>query len=267
MRTRYRISLGGVQLDTLLQDEKDESGIADKLWILDIQYPKPETARTIESPGSRDGGIITRKFRQKVSVTVVFGLYIYDPALRNQACQKIKTWAAAGGTLRTNDRTGQALYNAVCEDFAEIDSVKNWTDPITMTFSAYAVPYWQDTTQTTKTLTGTNTSGTITPPGNAGDTNPTVSISTEYGAITWFEITTGDTTIRVTANIAKNHTVTIDYDSKRNLRIRDGSTSLLANRSAASSDELIVTCGTSNTIKIRASAKISATFNVRGRWL
>ena len=261
MNTRYRIRLGNVELDELLEEEYQ-----DKLWILDISYPPPEYAYTVETPGQRNGGILTKSYRQKASVTVTFGLYIYDTAARNKACDAIKSWAAAGGTIHTNDKPDLALYNCVCEQYPDIESAKNWTDPLTMTFSSFAFPFWQDADATQKTLSGTNTSGNIDTPGNAEYTNPTVSITPNV-AITWFEVTTGSTTIRVTADIAKDSAVTIDYDSKRTLRIRNGSTSLLAKRSGTSADELRVPCGKTSKIAIKASGKITAVFSVRGAWI
>lgn len=261
MRTRYRFSMGEVALDQLIQED-----YPDKLWILDISYAEPAISRSVETPANRDGGIITKEYRQKASVTVTFGLYIYDTAERNAACDRIKSWAKAGGNIRTNDKPDLVLQNAVCEQYPEIDSAKNWTDPLTMTFSAFTFPYWQDFNATTKTLSGTKTSGTITVPGNADYTNPTVSI-TANAAVTWFEVSTDATTIRVNASLAKNETATISYNSKGYLQIRRGTTSILSSRSANSADELRLPCGKTSTIKINASARITATFTARGAWL
>lgn len=256
MKSRYRISVGGTHLDN----------INDKIWILDIQYPPPEIEKSIDNPAGRDGGIITKKTRRAATVTVTFGLYIYDTAERNAVCQEIKTWAAAGGTLKTNDKPGLALYNAVCDQYPDIESAKNWTDPLTVVFSAYDFPYWEEMEKTEITLKGTNTSGTINIPGNAGDVRVEATVTTQ-AAISWFELSAGDTKIRVNKSIANGKTITISYTKDGIMRIREGSTSILDKRSAESNDDLLVTSGERNAFRIKASGKIKVDFSTRGAWL
>ena len=184
MITRYRFSIGSRQLDQMLDTDyfsrAIRARIKDKLVILNIGYTAPDFSRTIETAGDNDGGIITRTYRQKATVSVTFGLYIYNPQERFEACQYIKTQIRDGGTIQTSDRPGQALYNCVCEQFPEIDSARDWTAPLTMVFSAYAYPYWQSVSyDATRSINSTpsGTSMSITPSGNAPLSSPIILVT------------------------------------------------------------------------------------------
>lgn len=256
MRTRYRISVGGTYLDAL----------DSRICIIDIQHMAPEIQRTIEIPGQADGGIVTKSYREKASVSVTFELRIYSITERDEVMQTIKTWAKAGGTLLTNDRSGKRLYNVVCEQFPEVTSVRNWLDPVTIVFSAYRFPYWQDSTVTTVTLTGTNASGKMNLPGNWGNAYVSATI-TAKAAVTWFEIKTGSTAIKVNASLAKDDVVEITYGTSHEISIKKGKTSLLSGRTAASADNLLLPCGKESSISIKADKKVSCQFKARGVWL
>lgn len=259
MRTRYRIGVDGVQLDTL----------ANSICIQDIRYGEVEISKQIETPGNRDGGIITKSYRQKATVEVEFSINEYSPYSRRAVMDKIKTWAKTGGRLLTSDRPEQALYHAEVDRFPEITSAMRWTDPLTVVFADYHFPYWQEITPVMASISGTNASGKIKLTGNAPKAYISVDVTPLGGAITWFEVTCGTRKIRVEASIAKNATVTIDYDDLGNLRIMKGNTSLLANRTGASNDFLYAVPGVSTAIKVKASGstKMGATFFGRGAWL
>lgn len=282
MITRYRVALDGTYLDQYLQSD---SRFKDKIVTLNIQHSAPEFSRTIETPGDIDGGIITKTYRQKVSVTITFGIYVYDIAARNEACQKIKTLCANVSTVVVNDRKGQALFNCVCEQYPEIDSAKDWTEPLTMTFSRYAFPYWQESADPIpKALTGTNTNLKVTIPGNAPKANCKVEIianenfgsSGAHLAGSTVDITVGNTMLYIMYEFKKNNYCLIDNDSYNNLRIRiyDNSSSskkLIASGidliMPKSDDKLIAIPGQSNKFGIRANKKITAKLYVRGAWL
>ena len=88
MRSRYRISVGGVQLDTLDDD----------LLILDIQHSEPDFAISENRNANEDGYDFQTEYFKKTTVTVTFELHIYDVAQRNAVCQKVNAWARTGGT-------------------------------------------------------------------------------------------------------------------------------------------------------------------------
>lgn len=277
MITRYRLSIGGVQLDSCLNENEQYEKYKDSIVLLDIGYTAPEISRTVETAGDVDGGVITKTYRQKATVTVTFGLYIYDVADRFAVCQIIKTLASKGGTVITNDRPGQELDNCVCEQYPEIDSARDWTAPLTMVFSAYAFPYWQDQEATVKSLTGKKTSATTYVPGNAPNAMTIVSILANEAYAnnaTTTVVSINGKTIKLYYVFKKNNYCVIDYDSHNNLRVRvydtptsTKYTSILSSVADTSSDKLLAKPGANNTVSIDAAKNITATFSVRGAWL
>ena len=287
MRTRYRISIGGTQLDACLDNNSTYKKYKDSIVITNISYSAPEFSRTIETAGDGDGGIITKTYRQKASVTVTFCLRIYNVADRFAVCQIIKGMCQKGGTISTNDRTGQILQNCVCEKFPEIESARDWAEPLTMTFSSYSFPYWRDSTEKTyKTLKGKSTSASATIPGNAPVTNcivrmtanenfaKTSSKSASVTIGTTVKLGVNGTYINLAYEFKKNNYVVIDYTSNNILRIRlyetksaTKSTSLLEYVMPNSDDKLLATPGASNKFEIDALKSITAEFALRGAWL
>ena len=278
MITRYRISLFGTQLDQLLQSDER---FKDRLVILNIGYTEPGYSMNIETPGDSDGGVIARKYRQKATVTVTFGLYIYSTADRYEACELVKTLCTKGGTVMTSDKPGKALYNCVCEQYPEIDSSRDWTAPLTMVFSAYAFPFWVNTADSVKSITGKKTSAALSVPGNAPRANVTAEITAlanfskpKDNAVT-LRVDVGSTNLQFSYQFANNNLIVIDYDSYNNLRVRlyDNATSrklitsLLPYMLPKSSDRLIATPGSNNTVSIDSAKNITAVFKTKGAWL
>lgn len=256
MINRYRVSMDNHQLDQ----------VDDRIWILDITEPDPGISFAVEQKAIRDGAVITRKHRDKCSVTVKFCINAYDTAVRSMIYQNVVRWAR-GNVLRCNTRYGQALYHAVLEGISPI-SAKNWTEELTLTFSDYTFPYWQDEEIITKTLAaGTNKSGTMTVPGNAENTVVNASI-TAGASVSWVKVYAGDTMIYLSEiSLSNGDVVTIDHDDGMNLRIMKGTTSLLNKRTADSDDDLIVNCNTTTTVRVQASGSVTGSFTARGCWV
>lgn len=266
MRTRYRISVGGVHMDTL----------DDNLYILDIQHSGLQRDLRTQTAANLGGMIVSNTYDGGNKVTVTFELHIYDIAKRNAACQKVAQWAAAGGNLQTNDRSGQFLRNVVCEQFPTIESARNWTDPLTVVFTSNVTPYWLSNTQKTRSITGKNVSGTLTLDGNVGSSLVTVTVTAKE-RFTTLQLTCGSTVLKLTGlDVAVNKVVSVDYTSSRYLRIRMGTmvngtftseSSLMSKLDPSSTDNLLAKCGASTTVKVVANGKVTAEFSGRGQWL
>lgn len=280
--SRFQASVGGKWLHTYLNSDKRFKG---RVWVEDIQYAEPGIKRTIETPGDADGGIITRTYREKASVTIVFNVLTWDPTERYDAIEAIRSLAAKGGTILTSNRPNRALFNAVCETYPEIVSSKARTDTISMTFSAYDFPYWQDKADPTpKTLSNTtNTSMSVSVPGNAPRAKCSVEIiaNENFAASTnlagsMVDVTVGSTTLYIAYQFAKNNYCLIDTDANDNLRVRIYNNSTSSKKLIASgiglilptsSDKLLAVPGKSNTFRVRANKKVTAKLYVRGAWL
>lgn len=291
---RYQVSIGGSWLHTYLNSDSRFKG---RVYVQDIKYAEPAVQLTVETAGDADGGVITRKYRQKASVTVVFNVMTWDPSYRYAAVEAIRTLASKGGTILTSNRAGKALYNCVCEKYPEIESSKDRTQDIEMTFSTYAFPYWQDLVQTPKTLTGTRVSGAFTVPGNAPAAIPTVEITanadfparggyilqpngkTQLDTSTTMKITLQNTVFMSFYPMKRNNLCIIDTDEHNNQRVRiyDSRTAYNNNPNnyrngtfytlPASSDKLLAVPGRSNNLAIEMGANATVTVNVRGAWL
>lgn len=256
MISRYEVTLGGKKL----------SAVDENLLILDVAYSAPNYSNEAYKVANRDGARVYNRYRDKASVTVTFELHIYDTVKRQTALQNVITWAKNGGVLKINDRANQQL-NVICDGYPAINSVRNWTDPLSITFSAYAKPWWEDTKETVVTLTGKNARGTLKVPGNAGKAYVGVQVTTA-AAITSLTVKVGDTSITLNGlSVASGKTITFSYSAGMILSIKTGSTSLLNKRTAGSSDDLIATAGADNAVSVTASGNVTAKFTVRGVWM
>ena len=236
MRSRYRVRLGDVHLDTLDKN----------LMILDVSHspmqPRIQQTNTADLNGFEPSDAA---YIEKTTVTVTFELHIYDIAKRNEACQKVNAWAQAGGSLRVNERSGQYL----------------------LVFETTYVPYWTSTTDSTLTLTGKAPKGNLSVDGNTGNALVLATITAQAN-VTSIQITAGSTTLKLTGLSMKNKDVMeIDYVHSRYLRIRVNGKSVMGNLNASSSDLLTVPCGAKTAIAISASGKVKAAIRARGYWL
>lgn len=261
MRTRYRVSFGGVQMDTL----------DDNLVILDVQHSQPDRVVRKMTTANLDGYDLGEEKVGQRSVTVIFELHIYDINRRNAVCQKVNDWAAAGKTLIVNDRDGQRLENVVCERFADIASAKDWTDPMSLVFVTTVNPYWRSVNQVTRTLTGKGVSGTMNLDGNVGSSLVSVDI-TPAASVTSMQITVGERVLKLTGlSLSTGQRVIVDYVKDRYMRIRGNGSSIMGKLDPSSSDTLKAECGKVTNIGVAAyngstSVKVTAVFTARGCW-
>lgn len=277
MRSRYRVSLGGVQLDS----------IDGNILILDVGHSFSGKQVTQNRIAGTDGYDTGDPYIEKTTVTITFELHIYNIIERNYVCQLVNKWAEAGGTLAANDRytitgiavdkktgaktyatEGQRLYHTRCEKYADIESARNWTDPLTLVFSSTYEPHWCSQTAKTLTLTGKSAKGTLKLDGNTGKSPVSVSV-TANSAITAFQITVGNTVIKLpNTSVAAGKKLEIDYVRSRILRIRVDGKSVMSKLDPTSSDQLLAPCGANTVVSIAASGgKVTAVITARGRWL
>ena len=252
MTSRYEAYMDSVSL----------SGLDDSIFILDISHPAAERSRSLVNIANRSGSFLSSEKRSPISVVITFEIHKYGIADRQAVCDKVVKWAG-GSVLKTNDMTDKQLV-CVCDQYPSVNSAKRWTDPITMTFTAYEFPYWEDTTQTTLTLTGTQTSGTLAVPGVIDDAFVEATI-TANAAVTEISLTVGSTNFTLeNLELTNGDVVTIAYDSRKLLSIMHGTVSLLGKRTGASSDDLLAKCGKTVTFAVEADASVTVVFKVRG---
>lgn len=256
MISRYEVTLDGVEL----------SSVHDDLMILDIQHTPAQRQATTARKAKGNGVYISNLYQAQTTVTILFELHIYDIKERQRICQQIARMAMNCKILETNDRPGQCLH-VTCDQPPAINSALQWTAPIAMTFSGYAIPFWQEIEPVTLTLEGDNETGELDVPGNAGETFVDVYI-TSISGISEVTISAGETTITLTGlSVSQGGVISITHDDNGILSIKVGNMSLLWRRTAASSDDLLVISGEVNNVAISANNAVSCEFRARGIWL
>ena len=232
------------------------------IYITDIAYQAQALRYTTNKLLGRDGSYAGKESLDSNMVSVSFMLRIYDTAQRQQALQDIVRWAIGGGWLATSDRPGQRL-RVKATRLPGITSVMRWTDTLTLEFTAYDQPYWQDVTPQTATAQSQGSASLYNPGVRPAMVEATITAGDTLTSVT---VTCGDTTIDLTGiSLSSGDTVVISYTEDHHLlQIKKGTTSLLDKRTAASSDDLIAQPGY-NTVTCSAGA--SCQFRVKGVWV
>lgn len=149
MISRYEVTLNGTSMGE----------VSENIIIKDVQYEKPKYKRNLFQLADRHGSRPGKAYKDRAAVTIVFEIHEYGVADRQRVLADIITWARNGGDLRINDRPGQKLI-CVCEEFPAIESVRDWTNDLSIMFAAYACPYWQEVNPTIVTHQYSNRSAT-----------------------------------------------------------------------------------------------------------
>lgn len=256
MTSRYEVNIGGVKLSSLDKN----------ILILNIGYSDMEMDDKPYETANLYGYDLTQKKAVRQKVIVTFEIHIYDIAKRNEVCQKINVWADSSNTFATSDRKGQYL-RARCEQHASIDSARDWTAPITMTFVSYWTPYWLSNSQKTLTLIGKSAKGTLKLDGNTDSALVDVEV-TANATITAFSITVGSTKIELSGiSVQSGQKMTIAYTRSRYLAVRANGSSVISKVKPTSSDVLLAKCGADNAVSISANGKVTAVIKARGMWI
>ncbi len=258
MMTRYACALNGIPLH----------GIDDRIHVLDIvQLPPKMRIATADAP--LEGTHLIHQTRASLTVRVSFLIREYDVVARRSILQQICAWAASGGTLTINDRPGQQL-RVVCTDLPRYSAMA-WLDELTLTFTAYEAPFWEDAAAASATVSGdagsTGGTGTLAIPGTAGYT-PVHCTAINRGTAPLTTITlevSGSAITLEGLSIAAGGAVAVEMDGVH-LRIHSAGSSLLHTRTATSSDRLLGCCGQENPVAARGDQPIEAMFSARGRY-
>lgn len=248
MITRYSAALDGAQLHD----------IDNAIYILDIAEAAPHMSLSaLDRFG--DGQMLISRKRKSLTVKITFEVHEYDTVKRRAIFQKIAGWAENGKFLTTSDRPDQRL-RVVADAVPVATSALKWTKAETVSFTAYAVPYWEDDALHVYARSGTSGSVSFTPSGTARVHYMTFT-ATNNGTANLTEITVNanDTHMTFTGlSIAPGENFSITYDDDGNLLLP------VANRTQDSSDDLIAYANTVNTLTFTADQSVTIRFY--GRW-
>ena len=228
-----------------------------RIIVLSAREIEPKESVKTMAFGGRDGGFITQRRRDEMTVRVEFAIRErLDRAEWNRALMAARSWCG-DGLLTIAERPGQCL-DVICTKLPVAG--KKIFDPLTAEFTAYAVPYWRDENANTAQASA-GTDGSLWIPGD-GIPAPVDVTVTAAAAMTGLTVTAGDTSITLSGiSVAQGGTVVFSHDNYGFLSIKTGTASLLNKRTAASSDDLTIPSGAASAVYVSAC---SAVFSARG---
>lgn len=273
MILKRRVALNGVELD-----EVDER----------IVISSVEPADGIEeiSPANSAAGFgqrITGYRRNSVDIVVVFrilqrGHSVDGQQARSEVLEAVNAWAAAaapergGAYLTVNYKPERRLHVVLAQAPGE-GSLWDWSKDFTITFRAYAVPYWEDEAVSSARIGTDNTSGSgsIQLDGSARTTVDAELLNRSGMSISTATITIGGKAMQFNAmGLAANETLVIDHaGGLLRIRIRSAAgayRSAMDKRAAASADDFTVTPGAVS-VSFSCQRACRLTVNWRCRYL
>lgn len=256
MRTRYIAALNGIEL----------SELAPEIIVTDIVHNAPVRELKASQIAGRNGQLYTRTVTSSVGVAVYFEIHTPDVRRRAAIMEDVQRWAMTGGVLTVGDRPDRRL-RVLCESLPSVGSVLKWTGTSFIGFVAYAVPFWEDELPRRVKISG-NGSQSLFVPGFAAPAGVEAALkNTGSGTITSVKLTAGGTFMQFAGlSLASGQTLTVAHDERGLLTVRIGGTSVLAKRTAASSDDLELEPGTTSALSVSTNGTASTAFEVRGRY-
>ena len=252
MRNDFACSLNGLQFNLL----------DDLLYIQDIEEQIKMGVETAKRPyyGSF---LVGTPGHDSLAVTITFMVKQCDRAARQAIIQKVNGWAKEGW-LTVSTRPGQQLY-VVCTQPANTKAFE-WSDDLSVVFTAYQESYWQDVEGVTDSGSGTSVDLSLTPSGtrpcclcaeitSTENTIDTLTISTVRGMMRFEGL-----------SLAPQSVLTIGYNERHLLYVTADGLSKLACRTGQSSDDLWLEPNISNAISIVADGAFSAVITAKGEY-
>ena len=266
MIMKRRVALNGQQLDQV------DSRIV-------ISAIEPGDGKESISATDRAGGYgqrVTTEHRSSMDLIVRFrilerGKSVSGMTNRASVLEAVNAWAAAGGVLTVNYKPGRRLNVKMVQAPGE-GSLWDYTKEYAIVFRAYAVPYWEDSTETSETVSGMDAieTGEVTILGS-GPAQANVTFTNGSGStIDSMSLHTGDSEMAFSSlGLENGESLVIDHNKNLvRIRIYDGSTyrSAMAKRTSGSADDLIMTPGI-NYCGYNAAANCTMTVSWRSRYL
>lgn len=243
------------------------SEIDDRIVVVDVLGEEPQNRVLTMQRAHNHGLRYIRTMRESLSATIRFAIWEQDVAIRNDILRRVQQWAAAAmndvAVLEINDRRGQQLYVRASE--IPVGGAAKWSETLDVVFTAFELPYWMDAEFTTIRV---SSKGRFFVPGFGEAFCEAELTNAGSETITTATLSVGDAFITFEAiNLEPAGKLVISYDRMGRMSARIGETSILANRTPQSADDLIVLCGAQNTVEVQANGSVSAVFKARGVYM
>jgi len=263
MRTRISVALNGIELHSL-----------DGAIVLQgVDEGAPNWNITAGNRGGKDGQRVNSIEKRYRDVTVSFAIAEKrNLILRADILQRVCAWAAEGGDLTVSYRDRQKL-RVVCAALPAVKTLTKWAETYSITFRAYAVPYWQSMDPEVIDIAATASgSGVLTLRETAGGKLCMVALNSSGSQVDTVSLTANGDSFGFTGlALANGERLVIAYDENDIQQIyiinaaQTATRSALAARTAASSDDIRLKHG-ANTIGVGAGAALAWNLYTYGRW-
>lgn len=252
-------------------DGQPLTAISPYIHIANVSELTPERSIETATRPCSFGSWVLNDHLNSLGVKVQFAILTSDYALRKAICSRVAQWVQEGQSLAISDRPNQRLQ-VRCTALPVIDSAQEWGKLLSMTFTAYPLPFWEADSPVTVRSTSASTSHTLhlTPIGNQRETYLDFSIT---AASNLSEVTVTANGYHITfANLSMKAGDKLVVEHVRGILIANivsdtSKTPCLANRTEDSSNEVIVYACRGNEITVEASASVTAVISAKGRYL
>lgn len=209
MKLAHRVELNGEQLDD----------IDGRIIIKGVESGAGKMKITAQTLGGSIGQRVTSIQRETMDVTVKFSLDIDEDDMdeRTELLEEINAWAREGGWLTCTHKPGRRI-RVICVQHPGEGDPYEWTTVYTITFRAYAVPYWQDDAPRRVTASGASFNQQIRVDGSAETVMDFQYTNASNSVCNTMTINTGLAEMRFAGlGIAKNETFEIGHDEETGL--------------------------------------------------
>ena len=124
-----------------------------RIHLLDVEELAP-AVRTVTASRIGGGLHLLRRQREQLSLRVRFLIEEYDIAARHQLLHLVAAWAEAGGVLTLHEDSKRVL-RVVCTQYPTMSTL-NWLETLSLVFTAFSCPYWEDAAETSFLMPNTS---------------------------------------------------------------------------------------------------------------
>ena len=242
----------------------------ERIHLLDVEELAP-TVRTVTASRIGGGMHLLRRQRERLSLRVRFLIEEYDIAARHQLLHLVAAWAEAGGMLTLNE-DGKRVLRVVCTLLPTMSTL-NWLETLSLVFTAFDCPYWEDAAETSFLMPNTSSepSTLLAVPGDAPETPLNLLIrNIGDAAITALTVSAAGEIRFAGLRIAPGAAVRIHHDAgvfAAEMAVEgEDAISLLPYRTPESADDLLLRPGVLNEIRVEANAAAFVSGRCKGRY-
>lgn len=168
-------------------DDYSLSDVSNLVRVTDVIELQPGRTTTTKERLCGPGSFVVRDHINTKQVRIQCAILTSDPIKRSAALSAITAWAMNGKWLKIGDRPGQQLQ-VICTDMPQTMSKRKWTELCEMTFTAFAIPHWEDVLPTEETAQLQSGEISIIAPGNVQQTPLRFTITPTGGTLTSLSI-------------------------------------------------------------------------------